>query len=240
MYNNNNNKHSSSSSKHKQHKYPRVNRMINLWKKKNQQQQIKLEKRNNELLVQETQECTFKPKINKHYISKKNNKSTDNINRIQSAYLINSHLPFYERNIKWLHNIKDKHARLTQIKEINSYEHAYKPSIINDVNWDKIFNDKKMFDYWVRNNKIYLDRKSKINIKKQSKTIDVSPIKEDKGKGSSVKKCKEKKLNCVNNNRNSKVKKKNQTLNRSIEVLHNELLKDWAVEEDNDFNNYSL
>ena len=238
MYNNNNNnnKHTSPSSKHKQHKYPRVNRMINLWKKKNQQQQIKLEKRNNELLVQETQECTFKPKINKHYVSKKNNKSTDNINKIQSVYSINSHLPFYERNIKWLHSVKDKHARLTQIKEINSYEHAYKPTIINDVNWDKIFNDKKMFDYWVRNNKMYLDRKSKINIKKQSKTIDVSPIKEDKEKGNTVKKYKEKKLNSVS------AKKKNQMLNRSIEVLHNELLKGWVVEEDNDndFNNYSL
>ena len=214
-----------------------------------------MEKRNNELLIQETQECTFKPKINKHYVSKKNNKSTDNINRIQSAYLINSHLPFYERNIKWLHSVKDKHARLTQIKEINSYEHAYKPNIINDVNWDKIFNDKKMFDYWLRNNRMYLDRKIKNNnnnIKKQSKTIDVSALKEDKGKGSCNKKCNRVKQKLTGfNNKNGKVKehsvivngkKKNQTLNRSIEVLHKEVLMDWVVEEDNDddFNNYSV
>ena len=116
----------------------------------------------------EKKECTFNPKINKKlpsYIFEDNqmnsNDNTYNYNNYNKKRRCNSveKKSFYYRNIQWLNNLKGKITRIKQLNDLNSYDFSYKPSITDNYNIDEIFNNEKILNYWMKNNRSYLTRR---------------------------------------------------------------------------------
>lgn len=207
----------------------RINNMIALRKMKEKQNELEFEKLKKEKEDEDLRECTFNPKINKKYQVNTNNKYTSTINTES----------FYERNIKWKQNIKGKVARLSQIKEINKCDYSYKPNIGEQVDYDKIFNDKEIFSYWVRNNRVYLNRhlnKIKLNTKKSNTSTITNKAKPL----NSIIQKNYKSRNKNNNISINWISKKNNALFRSIDILHKELQNTVVEEDDDNYYNYSL
>ena len=111
---------------------------------------------------------------------------------------------------------------MSNLKEINQCDNTYKPFIREQIDFDKIFNNKEMFSYWVRNNRVYLNRH--IN----------------KIKNNNIKIVQDANNNTRNNNSNCLYKKKQIGLYQTINILHQALINNDTEERDFNYLNYSM
>lgn len=181
-----------------------------------------------EKLKKEDAECTFKPKITTfnqdperqkinitNYFSKQRNENS-----------------FYERNVNWKKEIRDKNDKIGKEKESEEGKKEkgmiFKPEILKSVNMDKIFHDKITFDYWLKNNKNYIARKKKLLLKEEQ---------EEKYERFPYLTYKKKRCNSVENNRliTPSTHLKQNDVNRSINVLHYELQQTANMENEEEF-----
>ena len=197
----------------------RINKMIAIRKLKEKEIEDKYEKQKEEKEKNSLKECTFHPNINTKYKYQPSNN-----NKISS---------FYDRNIKWLQKIKGKTNRLSNIKEINQCDNSYKPFIREQIDFDKLFNNKEMFSYWVRNNRVYLNR----HINKMKNNQSSCDDKGKKMKKINIKMVQDKSRN--NNNSNCWYKKK-LGLYQTINVLHQALINNDTEEKEFNYLNYSM
>ena len=187
-------------------------------KAKGQKLQMAMERNQKMKMEDELRECTFTPKINK----KSDEIATNALKHNQNS--------FYIRNLNWLHSIKGKQARLKQIKEINSCEYSYKPSIIINPKIEELFNNKDTLSYWIKNNQMYLNRHL------NNKTNTTKPTKKFHIKNNSTIIHKKNSIGTVNNSMSDT--KKTSSLNRSLDMLHYELQNTEIDDESNDERDY--
>ena len=138
--------------------------------------------------------------------------------------------------INAVQKIKGKANRLSNLKEIKQCDNTYKPFIREQIDFDKIFNNKEMFSYWVRNNRVYLNRH--INkIKNNNSSCD---DKRKKMINTNIKIVQDANNNTRNNNSNCLYKKKQIGLYQTINILHQALINNDTEERDFNYLNYSM
>lgn len=167
-----------------------------------------MEKKRKEKERFEMEECTFTPKINRYKNKRYEHKKSSSIDGST----------FYEKNIKWLNRIKGKQARARQIEEINKCDYTFQPSIIENAKIDDLFNNQERLSIWIKYNRLYLSRhmnKNKSTLQNKNKVRLSNP----------------KILNGQPN-----IPKTTISVNRSMDLLHQELQNTALDDEEDDFN----
>lgn len=176
-----------------------------------------------EILKKEKEECTFKPKISK-FIQNPDRQKLNLTNYFSKQRDENS---FYERNVNWKKEIQDKSFELNKENENKEGEKVKKitftPKILKKVDMDKVFHNKKTFDYWLKNNKPYIIKKKKLLLEAEN---------EEKLERFPYLTYKKKRCNSVETSKPLPTStaattpahiRKEENLNKSIDILHYEL-----------------